>query len=279
MKKIVLLSLCLVVFCAFATGQKPPVDVERQIADAAPAALPQSPRVKDIRPDLFHQNLKGKVKSVATYNIDHDRQQTDKYIVSEEFYNQDGDRIRGVYYNDNSQPRNVAVYGFVDNMRVARWGDVKDKNGKLPSDRSVQMPVSDKNPAAKNADKRFDTRYVFKYDETGRLAEEEHLSATGELLTRTVYKYETPTRRLIREFAGGTDELARMTEILDDAGNVIELWLYDEDKKVQDIQVIKREFDPQGNWTVEKVFVKQTAAGKTNLKPLATNYRTITYYE
>jgi len=279
MKTIVLLSLCLVLFSAFAMGQKPSVDVGRQIADAAPAALRQSPRVKDIRSDLFHQNLKGKVKTVATYNIDHDRQQTDKYIVSEEFYNQDGDRIRGVYYNDNSQPRNMAVYGFVDNMRVARWGDVKDKNGKLRSDRSVQMPVSDKNPVAKNADARYDTRYVFKYDESGRLAEEVHLSNTGELLTRTVYKYETPTRRLIREFAGGTDELARMTEILDDAGNVTELWLYDEDKKVQDIQVIKREFDTQGNWTVEKVFVKQTADGKTNLKPLATNYRTITYYE
>ena len=279
MKKIVFVSLCLVVFGAFARAQKPAVDVVRQIADATPAALPQLPKVKETRSDLFHQNLKGKVKTVATYNIDHDRRQTEKYIVSEEFYNQDGDRVRGVYYNDNSQPRNVAVYGFIDNMRVARWGDVKDDKGQLPSDRSVQIPVSDKEEPARKSDTRFDTRYVFKYDSAGRLAEEVHLSNTGELLTRSVYKYETPTRRLIREFAGGTEELARMTEILDDAGNVIELWLYDEDKKVQDVQVMKREFDPQGNWTVEKVFVKETVNGKTNLKPLATNYRTITYYE
>ena len=279
MKKIVLLSLCLLVFCALARAQKPAVDVERQVANAAPAALPQPPRVKEVRSDLFHQNLKGRVKSVATYNIDHDRRQTDKFIVSEEFYNEDGDRTQGVYYNDYSQPRNVAVYGFIDNMRVARWGDVKDKNGKRPSDRSVQVPVSDKERRpAKKTDKRYDTRYVFKYDSSGRLAEEVHLSNTGELLTRTVYKYETPTRRLIREFADGTDEIARTTEILDDAGNVIELWLYDEYKKVQDIQVIKHEFDPQGNWIVEKVFVKETVGDTTNLKPLATNFRTITYY-
>jgi hypothetical protein len=279
MKKIVFVSLCLVVFGAFVRAQKPAVDVVRQIADATPAALPQLPKVKEIRSDLFHQNLKGKVKAVATYNIDHERRQTEKYIVSEEFYNEDGDRVRGVYYNDNSQPRNVAVYGFIDNMRVARWGDVKDDKGQLPSDRSVQIPVSDKEEPARKSDTRFDTRYVFKYDSAGRLAEEVHLSNTGELLTRSVYKYETPTRRLIREFAGGTEELARMTEILDDAGNVIERWLYDEDKKVQDVQVMKRGFDPQGNWTVEKVFVKETVNGKTNLKPLATNYRTITYYE
>ena len=280
MKKIVFLSLCLMALAAFAPAQKPAVDAARQIADATPAALPQSPRASGARSDLHKDNLKGKVKSVAVYNIDHDRRQTDKYIVSEELYNEEGDRVRGVYYNDNSEPRSVAVYGYVDGMRVARWGSVKDESGQLPADSSVQMPVSDQEQPARKSDARFDTKYVYKYDPSGRLAEEVHLSNAGELQTRTVYKYESPTRRLIREFAGGRDELARTTETLDDAGNVVELWLYDEYKKVQDIQVIKHEFDSHGNWIVEKVFVKETLPdGKTNLKPLATNFRTITYFQ
>jgi hypothetical protein len=279
MKKIVILSLCLAALAVSAAAQRPAVDITRQIADAMPAALPQSQKPKEKRPDLFHENLKGKVKSVATYNIDHERAQKDKYIVSEEFYNEDGDRVRGVYYNDTAQPRSVAVYGYLDNMRVARWGSVTDEQGRLPTDRSVQVPVSDKQQRGRKPAGRYDTRYVFKYDPSGRPAEEVHLSNTGELLTRTVYTYESPTRRLVREFAGGVEEIARMTEILDTTGNVMELWLYDENKKVQDIQVMEREFDAQGNWTIEKVFIKETVDGKTNLKPLATNFRTITYYE
>ena len=278
MKKIIFLSLCLAALTASAWAQKPAVDVARQIADAMPAALPPSPRASGARSDLYKDNLKGKVKSVALYNIDHERRQTDKFIVSEEFYNEEGDRVRGVYYNDNSRPRSVAVYGYVNGVRVARWGSVKDQNGQLPSDRSVQVPVSDQQPTRKS-DKRYDTKYIYKYDSSGRLAEEVHVSNAGELQTRTVYKYESPTRRLIQEFADGKEELARTTETLDDAGNVVELWLYDEDKKVQDIQVIKHEFDSQGNWIVEKVFIKETVDGKTDLKPLATNFRTITYYE
>ena len=105
MKKIVFLSLCLLALTAYARAQKPAVDAARQIADATPAALPQSPRASGARSDLHKDNLKGKVKSVAVYNIDHGRPQPDKYIVSEEFYNEDGDRVRGVYYNDNSEPR------------------------------------------------------------------------------------------------------------------------------------------------------------------------------
>jgi len=54
--------------------------------------------------------------------------------------------------------------------------------------------------------------------------------------------------------------------------------MYDEDKKVQDIQVMKHQFDAHGNWIVEEVFVKEIINGKINLRPLATNYRTITYY-
>ena len=279
MKKLIFLTLCFAALNVFASAQKPAVDVTRQIADATPPALPQTPRPTEKRPDLFHEHLKGKVKSVATFNIDHERTQPDKFIVSEEFYNEAGDRVRGVYYNDYAQPRSVAVYGYVDKMRVARWGDIKDEDGQLPSDRSVQMAVSDKQKPARKAEGRFDTQYVYKYDSSGRLAEEVHLSNAGELLTRTVYQYESPTRRLVRDFAGGKEEIARTTEIIDAEGNVIELWLYDEYKKVQDIQVMEREFDSQGNWTVEKVFVKETVGGKTNLKPLATNFRTITYFD
>ena len=273
MKRSVLILVCFVGLTAFMQAQ----ETDQRVIKATPAALPQSPKGDRIGSDLQRENLKGKVKSVATFNIDHDRRQTVKFIVSEDFYTEDGDLIRSVAYNDNSQPRGVGVYGYLDNMRVSRWGSVTDEKGEMPSGSTMQVPVGMSQEKAK-ADRRYDTRFTYKYDKSGRLVEEVHFSNAGELLTRTVHKYETPTRRLILEYAGGKEELARLFHILDDRGNVIELWMYDEDKKVQDIQVMKHQFDAQGNWIVEEVFVKETVNGKINLRPLATNYRTITYY-
>jgi hypothetical protein len=277
MKRIIFLTLCFAAFISFASAQQTNDNIAKRIADAMPPALPQAPKADGTRSDLYKENLKGKVKTVTVYNIDHERKQSDKNIISEETYNDDGDRIRGVYYFDGNIPRSVATYGYVDRMRVARWGSVKNGNGSDTDSPIVQVPVG-MNRGTKKSDSRYDTKYVYRYDEKGRLAEEIHFSSSGELQTRTVITYESPMRRLLRHFAGGPEEIARTVEILDTEGNVVELWMYDEDKKVNEVQVIKHELDSQGNWIVENVFIKEIDGDRTNLKPLATNFRTITYY-
>ena len=37
---------------------------------------------------------------------------------------EDGNLVRSVAYNDQGYPRGVGVYGYIDGMRVNRWGPV-----------------------------------------------------------------------------------------------------------------------------------------------------------
>ena len=276
MKKVVFVT-CLLAFSSFAFSQNPDSDVARRIAEGTPEALPQGTEVAGEPTDLGRANLVGPVKSVATSVIDHERGRTTAALETEEFYNEFGNRVRSLHYDDNGDPRSIGIFGFLDGMRVVRWGSIKDSKGEeAPPPPLVQVPLSvDVKPTKKDA--RYDMRYVYKYDSRRRLVEEEHLSSTGDRVIAVFIKYESPKRRLVRDFyKDAVDEISRTVELLDDSGNVVEERFYDEFKKVSYVRVMKYEFDSRGNWTTQKMFEK--ADGKTELRPLSTSYRTITYY-
>lgn len=281
MKNFFLLTVCVLTFAVSTTAQAPKtkIDLAKKIADATPPVLPQSPKDARPRSDAQDANLKGRVKSIATHVIDYENGKTSRVLSSEEFYGEDGSLVRAVDYHEDGYPRGVSVYGYIDGARVSRWGPVVYFDGEGYASTGTELTTLYNNPPTTSPkDKRYDVRFLYKYDPSGRLAEETHFSNAGEVLTRTVYEYEKADRRLQREFAEGKQELARLTEILDPAGNVLEIWYYDEDKKVSEIRTNTYEFDPQGNWTVKKTFEKQTVKGKPFLKPLSISYRTITYY-
>lgn len=278
MRNVVFLTACFLALSALAPGQKTDSDVTKRIAEATPEALPQQVHAASESNDLRHANLVGPVKSVATSVIDHEQRRTAAVLQTEEFYNEFGNRVRSIHYDDDGNPRSIGVFGFIDGMRVVRWGSIKDAKGQeAPPPPRVEVPVGVTQRPTKK-DGRYDMRYVYKYDSRGRLIEEEHISSTGERVVAVFISYETPKRRLLRNFyAKGTEEIARTVELLDDSGNVVEEWFFDEFKKVSFVREMRYEFDSKGNWTTQKVF--ERVKGKTELKPISTTYRIITYYQ
>ena len=279
MKILLILTSIAVVFVSTVTAQKPKVDIAKKIAAATPAALPQAPKGSRPRSDAQYANLRGKVKSIAEYTIELENGKTEKTLTTEEFYDEDGNLVRAVDYNDQGYPRGVGVYGYIDGMRVNRWGPVVYFDGEGVYATSTELQTIINNPPTTNKkDRRYDLRFTYKYDEKGRIIEESHFSNAGELLTLTKYEYKGDESRLAKHFADGPGEIARTMEIYDKEGNVTEEWFYDEDQKLSEIRPNTYEFDPQGNWIVKKSFLKETVQGKSQLKPTMISYRKITYY-
>ena len=279
MKYLIFLTAFVLCLAAGVSAQKPKVDIAKKIADATPAALPQSPKDGRAGTDAREANLKGKVKSFAEYIIDHENGKTEKTLLKEEFYGEDGNLIRAVDYHDSGYPRGVAVYGYIDGMRVNRWGPVVYFDGEGVYTSGTEMVTMQIGPRSEAKDTRYDIKLTSKYDAEGRLIERTHISRSGEVLTRTTYEYLPGNKRLEHNFAGDSkSEIARLMEVFDTNGHVVETWYYDEDQKINQIRTSTYELDPTGNWTVQKMFEKTTVKGKEVLKPLSTSYRTINYY-
>lgn len=281
MKFLLPLLTCITMFAAAAAAQGPKAkfDPQKKIAAATPAELPQVQA--DDRPgtDARDANLKGKVKSVTHRHTDHASPHSPKRMLTgEDLYNEAGNRVRSIDWDDIS-PVGVTVYGYLDKMRVSRRGNIEYTDCEKPAIQTC-VPLVHALPTPKDAakaDDRYDLRWVYKYDPSGRLAEEVHLNNRGEILTRTVYTYETDARRVVLHFAAGPEPLARVVEIIDPAhGNIVEEWLHDEDQKVNAIRYYSYKLDDRGNWIEQKITERWPPEKRT--KPVATAYRTITYY-
>jgi hypothetical protein len=270
---------CVLCLATAVIAQKPKVDIAKRIADSTPAALPQSPKDDRIGTDAQEANLKGNVKSISEYIIDFENGKTEKTLLKEEFYGEDGNLVRAVDYHDSGYPRGVAVYGYIDGKRVNRWGPVVYYDGEGVATSGTELTTLINNPPTANRkDKRYDLRFASKYDSSGRLIERTHYSNAGEILTRTTYEYLPGNKRLEHSFADGKQEIARLMDVFDANGHTIETWYYDEDNKVNSIRTSTYEFDATGNWTEQKMFEKSTVNGKELLKPLSISYRKIIYY-
>lgn len=263
-----------------AAKKKPAVDAAKKIADSTPPALPQSPKEQRPQTDAQFENLKGKIKSIV-YRIDDDENPSypRRMLTREEFYAEDGDLVRAVDYDD-VHPRAVTVFGYIDGLRVSNSRSVDYAAGEEKPAGRYDVVTLAVDPAAKPATQpRYDTRYLRRYDKEGRLAEERFVSGTGETRVRTVHKYETPNRRHLYHYAADAGEpLARTTEVLDTAGNIVEVWFYDEDGKMNAVHSHTYEFDARGNWIVRKTIEKTTLNRVPVQRSISTTYRTITYY-
>jgi YD repeat-containing protein len=280
--RIMLPLLAFACICAgSASGQafRGKVDVQKKIAAATPPALPQSPGDGRIRSDAQDENLRGKVKSVATRRADNaSRDYPKRKLVREDFYNEAGNRVRGIDWSDD-WPTAVTVFGYIDGMRVSRGGIVEYAAGERPpTEGCVPLVHSIVEPEQPVGDTRYGTRWVYKYDGRGRLVEEIHLNNRGATLTRTVYNHETDTRRVVSHFAAGIEPLARVIEIIDPQhGNVIEERLHDEFGEVNLIRYYSYKFDDRGNWIEQKV-TEREPNDKGRPKPVEAAFRTIEYY-
>jgi hypothetical protein len=280
-----LLLLLLLVTLAFPAAAQPAkansADAKK-IANATPAALPQSPGDGRPRTDAQDAGLKGRVQTVIDRQTDtSEPDYPAKTFTREEFYGGDGNRLRVIDW-EGVRPTSVTVFGYLDGMRVSRRGDIDNSECKTPSGQPcvvmVQTVPGLKDKQVDKRDERYDIRWDYKYDAQGRLAEERHFDNAGELLIRTVYKYETAKKRTILHYAGGIEPLARTVEMLDNSGNVIEEWLHDEDDKISAIRHYSYKFDRQGNWTLQTVTEKDHGS-KSKPKQVSNTRRTISYFD
>jgi YD repeat-containing protein len=273
--------MCIFVFALTSLGQvsRGKVDIQKKIADATPAALPQSPSDGRTSNDLQTENLRGRVKSVSySYADSGSRDFPKARLMHEDFYDEAGNRVRGVDW-DGAWPTNVTVFGYIDGMRVSRARTVEYAAAERPpSEGCVPLVHTIAEAAPPAADERYGIRWLYKYDDRGRLIEETHFNNRGDILTRTAYNYETDSRRVMLHYASGPEPLAKIVEIIDPRhGHVVEEHLHDEDGQVNLIRYFSYKFDKYGNWTEQRT-TERSPSDTGRAKHSATAYRKITYF-
>ncbi len=260
--------------------------VAAKTEQAAPGALPQTPRTVKARTDAEDAGLKGKVKSVLEDN-EEPKIKRERYL--EKYFDENGYLIKDLTFREG-YPEVVTAWGYIDNKRVSSEGYIYFDEDQRPPLRIMSImetppdiPASisssgtpDIGIAAPAAKPLYSWRFEYKYDEQKRLIEEFSYEGDDTLFNRYVFKY-LPGRidKISYDFDGM--ETSYSVSILDKGGSIIEE--YSLDKKLPaNRRFHKYEFDAQGNWTVRKTYQKKTVKGKPVLNLLSTSYRSITYY-
>jgi hypothetical protein len=255
---------------------KPKVDLAKKIAHATPAELPQGPRTEKAISDARDLNLKGKVKSVVEYSFG---PRGAREVESEKYFDEHGFLVKAIDYMEG-YPDTVTVWGWVDGARVLRSNDVEYTDGEKPPTRNLYIKsINVPSPEYGNtsADERFEVRYLYSYDDAGRLTEERRFSNRGEPLGLTTYSY-NGDRRDERYFGKDGSEWSHSADVIDKNGDTLTSWSFDDKGKAVDVYIYQHTLDPQGNWTAKRAYEKKTVRGKPVQKLVWTTYRTITYY-
>jgi len=279
MKKTIITFIFLMLSAFGINAQKTkPTDYSQKIAEATPAALPQTPAVKRETTDAQNDGLKGKVKTVTKQREEFNDglKSLGKTMSSYYEFDEKGNCLKMIYYDSDGRPRSVGVYGYIDNKRVSRSNSVKAGNqlrvvavGETPNAKSNAVP-----------DTRFDMKYDFEY-ENGKLVKEILTRNNGERWMHRVYRYQNGQKEILGYSDDGKLN-SKYVYLFDDKENEIELITYNvrdssmpEDGRYKYLDIVS---DKQGNWikrTVAKVITKE---GKESYEKNSTEYRTITYH-
>ena len=255
--------------------EKTKAAIEKKLADATPKALPQTPVAVKPRSDTQDENLKGKVKSVLTemalYALKNNLREKQPRTFEE--FNESGNLLKKVDYNNKGNPSDIRVYGYIGGKRVSRLGSVSYENelsGVFLSD-----------PFSAKADKRFDESYTYKYI-GDNLVEERIFFSNGALQLRSAIRY-LKNKKEQNFYTGGMKPFQKIVFTLDDKGNEIEMIVTESGGMVavesKKFKVEYESFDEQGNWTKRTVSQWYGSQHEGNYSPEYVEYRTINYYE
>lgn len=279
MKKTTITFIFLMLSALGINAQKTkPTDYSQKIAEATPAALPQTPAVKRETTDAQDDGLKGKVKTITEKSEGFTGVSKGLGKTMSNYYEFDekGNYLKVINYEYRGRPTGIYVYGYLDNKRVSRSGSV------IFGDELRVIAVGATPKVESNAVP--DTRYSLKYDyeyENGKLVKETLIRNNGERSMHYVYRYQNGQKEVLGYTEDG--ELnSKYVYLFDDKGNEIGYIDYDafspevpEDERFKYLDLV---YDKQGNWinrTVAKITVKN---GKETYEKRYTEYRTITYH-
>lgn len=279
MKSITIILLLISVFSISSYSQiKLSEDYEKKIKEATPKPLPQSPVSEKLTSDAEDEKLKGKVKSLVEENESLSgigKPYGRKYSLIADF-DEKGNFLRQVYFEYRGRPTDVTVYGYIDGVRASISNSIS-----YGDELYVSLP-EDKNKTEKKnkPDPRYEYKYEYKYTD-GKLAEMQMIRNTGSKGMRYVYNHsKNQVEELVYTDKGELNQKFLIT--FDEKGNAIERIYFNirQPKEYDDSKFsFKYElFDKQGNW-VKRVYSEvEIKNGKEVHKPLAIEYRTITYY-
>jgi hypothetical protein len=249
-------------------------DVSSRLADdvsrAEPSPLPQQPIAQRVGSDASDNGMHGRVKTVLEESQDLSRTwsvQTKKRD-SFESYNELGNLTRREFYDYKGNLHDITVYGYIEGNRVAQSKTIQREYNPPP----VMSPPGGLIP---KSDPRYQTRFVFKYDEQKRLIEHSWFHSNGELSLRYVYRYTgNQLEKLVYSEDGSLNQ--RSVSLLDAKGNEIERTSFDpRDGAPGSKHSYVYQFDAQGNWT-KRTTSKVITNGQS--EPLYVDFRTITYF-
>ena len=238
----------------------------QEAAKAEPSPLPQTPAVQRAGTDASDEGLRGKVKSVLMESENFSGRRT---RISVDTYNEHGNKLRTEFYDNKGNLYHISVYGFIDGARVAAYRTIEREYNPPP-----RVGTAAPGSTVKKSDPRYDHRFEFKYDDKKRLIEKTWLQNNGDVLRRTVYKYNGNQKEELVYAEDGTLN-QRFLHILDDKGNEVEKTIFGP-IRMKDLYVY--EFDAKGNWTRRTTSRGVTRDGREQVEPSSVHVRTITYY-
>ena len=250
-------------------------EIRRQIEQALPL-LPQEPIAKKEKTDAQDENVKGKVKSIIQEREDLSGAGKD-YVRSLSLatdFNESGDFLRRVYFDSKGYPMYLMVYGYIDGVRASNSKILSNSNG--GSGRTSESIIEEK----KRPDFRYQSKYEYKYA-NGKLAEIQLFSNTGSMQMRYVYNYNgNRLEELVYTKDGKLNQ--NYLRALDESGNEIERTnvavLRFQNGKDNKYSFSYNAYDENGNWIERIISNVEIENGKEIYKPIAMEYRTITYY-
>lgn len=220
--------------------------------------------------------LRGNVKSVETATQETDRTGKPAYPVekqSTDEYDPSGNLVKSIHHVSGGR----TVYFMLDGKRVSRYEQI-------PGAKSitVQVPVSSAEPAPeparKKGDGRYERRYEYKLDPSGRVTEVVSYNSDGTLHETRRFKYDA-SGRIASETVSDPKRAVYGDEFLYDAGGIVigrnaAFYLASGEREVTPFRYSKIKLDAQGNWIYR---VTSQGEGK-DAEVVSIETRKITYH-
>lgn len=275
MKPVAIILLLIFVLSVSSYSQiKLSKDFEKKIKEATPKPLPQSPISEKLKSDAEDENLKGKVKSVVEERtgLSGVEKPVGRRHMSITDFDEKGNTLKRITFEYRGRPTDVTVYGYVDGARVS-----VSKSISFGDEFLIAVGTESKNEKKTKPDPRYEYKYEYKYVD-GKLAEMQMVENTGSKGMRYAYKH---SGNQVEEFvytASGELNQHYLSKF-DDKGSEIERTSFlPRAYGVRKNSFKYESFDEKGNWTRRTHSKVEIENGKEVHKPIAVEYRTITYY-
>lgn len=245
-----------------------------KITEATPEDLPQQPALHRPTSDLVDRGLKGRVASVIMEKqVLKDGRLSARKSRFETTYDRAGNLRKEVEYDYEGHPDSVIVFGFLDGMRVSRYGRVA--NERIIVGPMLAGPVRPPNPP----DPRFSNRYEYRYVEADRIREKIVYRNNGEIWRRSTFAYSDGQTIVVTAGSDGVPSES-VKQSLDPKGNVVTeiLARLDDHPNENRYRYDNILFDRRGNWIKRSVSRDFFEDGKVKFSWASIEYRKIRYW-